>query len=313
MFNEVVSAIEKSKKILICPHKNVDGDGLGSAYALKLALLKIGKEAQVEIEQRDCNNRILKIIKDIETEAFEPDLIIAVDCGDVERLGDRAKRFTEFDNTVNIDHHGTNVGYARVNYVDGCAAAAGEIIFDLIKYMNITIDDEIASNLYVAISSDTGGFAYSNTTAHTHSVAGELIGFNIDFPAINAYLFHTNTNRELMLIKEALDTLEVIADGKIASVTVTKAVIDKYNATDSELGGIVDYPRSIDTVIIAFYFKEFDGGVKVSMRSTGPDVSAIAVKYGGGGHIRASGCAINKPIDEVKKMLYADAVSVIGG
>jgi len=313
MFSNVVSVIEKSKRILIYPHKSVDGDCLGSAYALKLALLKIGKLAQVEYEQSELDNRIMKVIKDTEVKTFEPDLIIAVDCGDMDRLGTRKERFVSFGNTVNIDHHGTNIGYAKVNYVDGNAAATGEIIFDLLKFMNIELDDEIANNLYVAISSDTGGFAYSNTTAHTHLVAGELIGFNIDFPAINAYLFHTKTSRELMLAKDALETLEILADGRIASVTLTKDVIEKYGATDSELGGLVDYPRSIDTVMIAFYFKETDGGVKVSMRSTGADVSAIAVKHGGGGHIRASGCTINKPLSEVKELLYADAVSVIGG
>ena len=311
MFKEVVSAIEKSEKILIYPHKSVDGDCLGSAYALKLALLKTGRLAQVEYEPNEADNRIMKVIRDVEVAEFEPDLIIAVDCGDADRMGTRAERFLKFENTVNIDHHGTNVGYAKVNYVDGKAAAAGEIIYDLLKYMNISIDDDIANNLYVAISSDTGGFAYSNTTHHTHSIAGELIGFDIDFPAINAYLFRTKTYRELMLAKEALDTMEVLADGKVASVTITKEVVDKYDAKDSELGGLVDYPRSLDTVMIALYFKEIDGGVKVSMRSTGTDVSAIAVKHGGGGHIRASGCTINKPLCEVKKMIYDDVLSEV--
>ncbi len=313
MFKDIAEVIEKSEKIYIYPHKSVDGDCLGSAYALKLALLKLGKKAEVKYEENELDNRVIKVICDSEAYAFEPDLIIAVDCADTDRLGSREEGFKAFNNTICIDHHGTNPKYAMVNYVDGSAAAAGEIVFDLIKYLGVEIDKAIANNLYVAIASDTGGFAYSNTTPKTHKKAAELIETGIDFPYINAYLFNTNTNRELILTREALNNLEVIADGKIASVTITKDIIEKYNATDSELGGLVNYPRSLDTVKIAFYFKENNEGVKVSMRSTEADVAKIAQKFGGGGHKRASGCFIAKPLSEVKKLLYDEALVSIGG
>lgn len=313
MFKDIASLIEKSENILIFPHKSVDGDCLGSAYALKLALIKMGKLAEVKYEQNELDNRIMKVICDKEVSGFTPDLIIAVDCADTDRLGSREEQFVSFGNTVCIDHHGTNPKYAGVNFVDANAAATGEIIFDLIKYLGISIDKEIANNLYVAISADTGGFAYSNTTKQTHIKAGELIEYGIDFSYINAYLFNTYTSRELIFANVALSNLEILADGKICSVTVPYETIEKYNATDSELGGLVNYPRSLDTCEIAFYFKEQKNGVKVSMRSVNANVAEIAQKFGGGGHIRASGVFIEKPLAEVKKLLYDEALQVIGG
>ncbi|MBQ7075411.1 MAG: bifunctional oligoribonuclease/PAP phosphatase NrnA [Clostridia bacterium] len=311
MFTDIAKAINESNNIIILPHKSVDGDCLGSSYALKLGLLKLGKNAQVIVEEKDKDAKFFVIIKDKESCAQNPDLVIAVDCGDIDRLESRRGIFDSCENTVNIDHHGTNDGYAKLNFVDACASATGEIIFKLLKFLQVEIDDNIAQNLYIAISSDSGRFSYSNTTCETHEIAGELIQYNFDFPYLNAFIFDTNSQKELVLIKEALKTLEVLADGKIASVTVSEKVIKKYKATDSELGGIVNYPRSIDTVQIAFYFKEQKDGVKVSMRSNGPDVSKIAKKYGGGGHERASGCTLNMPVKKAKKIMYDEAMAVI--
>ena len=311
MFTDIAKAINESNNIIILPHKSVDGDCLGSSYALKLGLLKLGKNAQVIVEEKDKDAKFFVIIKDKESCAQNPDLVIAVDCGDIDRLESRRGIFDSCENTVNIDHHGTNDGYAKLNFVDACASATGEIIFKLLKFLQVEIDDNIAQNLYIAISSDSGRFSYSNTTCETHEIAGELIQYNFDFPYLNAFIFDTNSQKELVLIKEALKTLEVLADGKIASVTVSEKVIKKYKATDSELGGIVNYPRCIDTVQIAFYFKEQKDGVKVSMRSNGPDVSKIAKKYGGGGHERASGCTLNMPVKKAKKIMYDEAMAVI--
>ncbi len=311
MFTDIANAIKSSNNIIILPHKSVDGDCLGSSYALKLGLLKLGKNAQVVVEEKDKDSKFFGIIKDKESCAQNPDLVIAVDCGDIDRLESRRDIFCSCENTVNIDHHGTNDGFAKINYIDAKASATGEIICSLLEFLKVDIDEDIAQNLYIAISSDSGRFSYSNTTKKTHEIAGKLIGYNIDFPYLNAYIFDKNSKKELLLAKEALKTLEVVAEGKIASVTVSEKVIKKYKANDSELGGIVNYPRSIDTVQIAFYFKEVDGGVKVSMRSTGPDVSKIAKKYGGGGHERASGCTLNTSVKKAKKIMYNEAMAVI--
>ena len=313
MLEKIAEKIRESERIFIFPHKSVDGDCLGSSYALKLALLNMGKQAEVIIEPTDSVNRYTKLLKDATCDKFTPDLMVAVDCGDLERLGTRKEMFETFADTVNIDHHGTNPGYAKLNHVDPDAAAAGELVYKLLIIMGAEITADIAFNLYTAISSDTGSFAYSNTTPQTHEIAGELIKTGINFPYINSYLFATNTLRELKLAEEALKTLETVCNGKIASVTVTKEVIEKYNVQDSELGGLVDYPKSLDTARIALYFKEKDNGVKVRFRSKGDDVAKIAVKFGGGGHVRASGCFIEKPLAEVKKLIYAEAEAAIGG
>lgn len=311
MFTDIAKLIENSSDIIILPHKSVDGDSLGSAFGLKLGLLKLGKNAEVIVEENDKGAKFFSIIKDAVSKVDKPDLVISVDCGDIERIDTRKEIFLCCKKTINIDHHDTNEGFANVNYIDAKASSTGEIIYDLLKFMGVEIDNDIAQNLYVAISSDTGRFMYSNTTKHTHEIAGELVCYNIDFPAINSFIFDTKTQRELLLTKEALDTLEVVADGKIASVTITKKVIKKYDATDSELGGLVNYPRSIDTVLIGLYFKETENGIKVSMRSNGANVASIAKKYGGGGHIRAAGCTVDLPLKKAKQIMYNEAMALI--
>lgn len=176
MFEHIKEAIEKSNEILILPHKNADGDCLGSSYALKLALLSLGKKAEVILEPGEDNERICKILYGTEKcDVQNSDLVIAVDCGDLERIGTRGEIFLNCDETISIDHHKTNTKYAKYNLVDSCASAAGELIYELIGVLGATVTKEIASDLYAAIASDSGRFSYSNTTPKTMRIGADLI------------------------------------------------------------------------------------------------------------------------------------------
>lgn len=310
MFSEIKKYIENSKKIIIFPHKNADGDCLGSAYALKLALESLGKEAYVS-EEEENNERLLKVIYTGENKPLNADLAIAVDCGDEGRLGKRANMYFSFDKKLNIDHHGTNSRYGDVNYVDGNSAATGEIIFDLIKFLGAKITAEIAADLYVAIISDTGRFAYSNTTPKTLNIGAELIEKNINHDEISTYLFDTNTLSALRLTGIALNSLRVYGGGKIAAVSVTMEDIKKAGATLDEAGMLVNLPRTLDSAEVAVSLRETENGTKVSFRSKGIDVSKTAVKFGGGGHTRAAACVMDCAIEEAEDILVKELLTLI--
>lgn len=304
MFKEIAQAIKKAEKIIILPHKSADGDCLGSAFALKLMLKGLGKKATVLLEEE--NPGICGLLYGVEQiEPFECDAVIAVDCGDIFRLGKRTKIFTQCPETINIDHHDTNTRFAKYNFVDSKAAATGEIIFRLLEYMNIPLTLQIANNLYAAISGDTGCFSYSSVTSNTYMTAAKLLEAGINHSHINEVLFEKKSMPEILLMRDAFNSLETFADGKIAIVSVTGKQVLKSGASEEEAGGLVDIPRSLNTAQVAVSLRESaeGGSVKVGFRSNTVNVAKIAAGLGGGGHIKASGCTMQGDISSIKKIV----------
>lgn len=306
MFTDITKAIEKANNIIVLPHKSADADCLGSAFALKLILEKLGKKVVVLLEEKEPVPRTCDILHGVKKEEnIVADLVIAVDCGDLERLGDRVQIFNSCPETMNIDHHPTNTMFAKYNFVDAKASATGEIIYRLSEFMQVTLDKNIAENLYAAIISDTGRFAYSNTTENTHIIISKLHSYQIDHVEINEFLFERNSLPRLMLIKVALNSLEVYKDGKVATVQVTRDELMQLGATEEDAGGLISYPRSLETVLVSVCFREslVADVIKVSLRSNIYDVSEIAKQFGGGGHVRASGCSIKGDLQSAKEKL----------
>lgn len=196
-----------------------------------------------------------------------------------------------YNATINIDHHVSNDSFADYNYVKN-VAATGELIYELTLKLGVNITKEIATNLYIAISTDTGGFNYSNTTSETLYIASQLLKSGIEHGKINKFLYMTNSYSKTMLIKEALSNLEIYGVGEIAIVHLSNAqLFSQYNSPYDNTEGIVQYPRNIAGVRAGVLIKEPKKGFfKVSMRSDGSlDLSKIAQKFGGGGHICAAG------------------------
>ncbi len=310
MFTDIFNAIKKSSNVLIIPHISADGDALGSSYALKLILEELGKNADVVLDSKDADNRILNIIDGTEqkNEPFVPDLVIAVDCADMGRMGSRTDAFASCPETVCIDHHGTNDRYAKYNFVNPDAAATGEIIYELAQFMNIEMTTQIANNIYIAIVSDTGGFAYSNTKPHTHSIAAQLLQLGVNTAFINSYLFEMNSKKRIFLKRIAYDSFETYCDDRIGVVSIKESQIKKIGASENDSGDFVNIPRSLEGVVVAMSFREIgDGTVKVSLRSQLVDVAKLAQQFGGGGHIRAAGCTVKGSLEEVKRKLVTEA------
>lgn len=295
MFSEVKNVILNSEKIAIFNHKNPDGDAFGSAYALKLALCSIGKKCEVFLRSGDETLPEYEFVFKGEKQNLkidECDLLIAVDSSDIGRIADFEDVFK--GNTMAIDHHLTHIPYAKTNLIVPDAAATGEIIYDVLTELKIEITNEIAHNIYVAISTDTGNFKFSSTSEKTHLIAAKLLKSGIDVGGISKMIYGTKSIEYLNMLKTAIEKLSLYANGKIAVLTLDKSDFDKCNIKESDASAIVTLPTDIKGVEVSIYIRKRPDEIKVSLRSnTDFDVSKIAAEFGGGGHKRASGFSLN--------------------
>lgn len=311
IYPEIISKIRESSKIAIMSHIMPDGDNVGSSLALYNALKKYGKDVAFILD--DDIPKVYKFLKCSDKvqrpgkyESF--DAIIALDCGDAERLG-KSRLYLENNFTINIDHHISNNEFGNLNLVDANASATGEILYQLIKLLGIDMDKEISECLYTAIVTDSGQFQYSNTTAITHQIAGDLISNGVNVSLMFERIYQNNSKEKIILMKKALNSLEFYHHDSISCVSLTLEQMREANAMDEDSDGIINLSRDIDCVEVAIFFKELEPGkIKVGFRSKKVvDVAAVSLQFGGGGHVHAAGCTLNGTIAEVKKIII-DAV-----
>ena len=303
--DELIAQLEISADTLIIFHRNPDADAVGSAFSLCRVLQQLGSNTrcicQDEVPQ---NLQFLmhgmqkSVLAESVLTDFEPARIICVDTASLSQMGTLADAFGERVDLV-IDHHEEDVLYGAQNYIRPNAAAAGEIVFDVIKHLaseeRITIDEEMCVCLYAAISADTGCFRYSNVTPKTHIRAAELVSSGIDCAEINRRLFENKSLERLRAQSAAISNMELFANGKVAIVTFPYALKAALGLGDEDLGALVDIPRSLSGVEVALCIRQPlpEGKFRVSARSNGEyDVAALCRKFEGGGHSKAAGCTL---------------------
>lgn len=301
---KIAELIKNSKKAVILPHINADGDAIGSSRALAEMLNALGISSQIYVEEA-VEERLSFINRDIliyDGSVCEFDICIVLDCGDKARIGKRAEIIDAAPVTVMLDHHKTNEGFGDAYYVCSDAAATGEIMFDLCKELGIDLTPEIARPMYAAIISDTGRFAYSNVTPRTFEIAGELIKLDIDHAEIARLMFDTVDIKSELIKAELIKRVNSYHDGKIRVVAATRKLCDGFGMDVEDIDSLVDIPRRLRGTEIAIALKEKENCVRVSLRANSElDVARVAAKFAGGGHTRAAGCNINKNIDEAER------------
>lgn len=312
--SEIVSAIKKADRILVCGHMRPDGDCIGSALAMRRICEKLGHSADAVCDWEKPNGFTFLPDRDkLCVSRFDSyDLFIAVDCADEKRLGAYRPFLQRAKNSICIDHHPTNVGYGRINVVDPTAAAVCAILFELFEDSGL-IDADIATMLYTGLSTDTGHFMHSNTDARTFKIAAALCGYGIDIGAINHMLYCSKSENKIRLTARALDGIRLYADGRIALLTVTLDDLNKTACATDDTEGLIDYASSIAGVSISIAICEQPGELfKVSFRSVDADVASVAATFGGGGHKLASGCIINgNRYDVAEKVIRAATLALL--
>ena len=291
---EIARKISDARKILLFMHRRPDGDTVGGAYAIKYAF----PEKEIYCL---CADDIPSRLHFISGGAFEicpddfcPELIIAVDAASRGLLG----RFGEGAIDIKIDHHGTTEDYAEYNYTDPAAAATGEIIYGILNLCG-SITPASANALYSAISADTGGFRYSNTTPGTLRIAAELCEAGADMAECSHSLFESRTQAEVRALSAVYANIHYFEDGGIAVVNLSNEIKKRYNITDDDVGEISAVPREIEGVELAVTVRQLSSSpdrYKLSMRSgRSVDVDRLCGVFGGGGHTKAAGAEISAP------------------
>lgn len=286
--------------VALFAHTNPDGDTVGASVALCLALRKTGKNVQIfcdgilgdklnSFEATDC----------ISKEFFgNYDLYVAVDCGDVYRVGEFSGLYDAFGETLTIDHHGGDY-FSKYNCLMSISSTC-QIVLEILKYANIEIDSEIATYLYLGLCTDTGNFAHSNTDAQSFLSAAELLNLNADRERVYRVFFSETTLAETKLLAKILPKLRIYYDGKMALLYITKADLDEFDLDISVTTGLVRYAININTVKVGVCITESaDETYKVSMRGKDCSVSDICKEFGGGGHTLAAGCRICGMLEDV--------------
>jgi bifunctional oligoribonuclease and PAP phosphatase NrnA len=304
---KIISKIKESNKIAIMSHIMPDGDNVGSSLALYNTLKKLGKDVHFILD--DDIPKVYKFLKNSDkverpSQYEHFDAVIALDCGDAGRLG-KSRLYLENNFVINIDHHISNDEFGNLNVVDPNAAATAEIVYQIIKLLGVAMDAEISECLYIAIVTDTGQFQYSNTTFKTHQIAGELINNGVNVSLMFERVYQNSSKEKVMLMKTALDTLEFYHNDSISCITLTLKQMEDINAMDMDSDGIINLARDIECVEAAIFLKELEQGkIKVGLRSKKViDMAAIALQFGGGGHVRAAGCTLHGTMEEIKEKI----------
>ncbi len=311
MVIDLIAAVEYLKSndnYLILTHAHPDGDTLGCGFALCEALTALGKRAIVRCGD-DVPSKYGYMGK-TQTEDIELENIIAVDVADEKLLG---KAFEErFGGRIRlcIDHHGSNRLYAEKTLLDPSAAAACEIILELIRALDVKVTKTIADCIFTGLSTDTGCFRYSNVTPRTMRMAADMIDSGAEHSKINTIMFETKTKTYVALERLALESMQMYLDGRCAYITITQDMFRESGSDESEVDAIAAIPRQIEGVEVGVTMREkTDGTFKVSMRShEGADVSAICAMMGGGGHPRAAGCTVEGDADNARELVLSNII-----
>lgn len=318
MMNKVIELIRNAETVAVLGHESEDGDSVGSCYAMKAALVSMGKKADCWFSD-EIAPYIAFVGRDYTvfdgTDVPEYDLCLCIDCGDIKRIGKRAAIFDKAAHTACIDHHETNGGFTDADYIEPYAAAAAEILYKLFMKMNIVMTPEIARNLYIGISTDTGSFKYSNVSPETMEIAAQLLRYNINHAETARLLYDTVSPEVMRFNGYVMSNIESFCGGKICIFCADGTLLKRFGVSERDIGDIVNIPRMCRGCEIAVSVRETPEKIKVSLRSNG-DISAaeIAAQFGGGGHARAAGFSqTNKTVAEVKeKIIEACEVALNG-
>ncbi|MBI4846452.1 MAG: bifunctional oligoribonuclease/PAP phosphatase NrnA [Candidatus Omnitrophica bacterium] len=310
---KILDEIKNRKSFLVVAHIHPEGDSIGSQIALANLLKGMGKSVRVINEDKVPRNLLflpgvdrIERFSNLEKKEVDFDAAIILDCPTLERIG-KVKQLLGSKYIINIDHHISNEGFGDINWVDLKASSAGEMIYALFKSAEKEIDNASALCVYVAIMTDTGSFHYSNTTSQTHKIIAELLNFKINPTKIYEYIYETKSFDTLKLLAEVLANLQKSKDGKYVWFKVTDEMLKRNRLTAESTEDFIDFVRMIEGAEVVAYLRELDSDnkVKVSLRSkTDVDVNAVAKNFGGGGHYAASGCVIEKCMEETEQLLY---------
>jgi bifunctional oligoribonuclease and PAP phosphatase NrnA len=305
MFQRVKELVDQGQRFLIATHIDPDGDALGSAFSLCFALNELHKEAWVYL--RDSipyqyeflpRPRTLLGPTDLTRNGF--DALFVLDCGDLHRIGDELQRFRGNSFVVNIDHHDANEAFGQLNILDDRASSTAEILYRVLKALDVAFTKEMAVNLYTAVFTDTGSLRYPNTNALAFAICQEMVQHGAVPSVVASGIYENHPKARFDLFCLVLSTLRTHRDGRVATMYATKEMFDKTRTSKEHTEGFVEDLKQMRGVEVALFVRQIGPArFKASMRGKGSvDLAAIARIFGGGGHKNAAGCTVEGPLKQ---------------
>jgi phosphoesterase RecJ-like protein len=309
----IADALRGNDRFLVVTHENPDGDALGSLLAVTLALRSLGKDvvmylaAGAPLPREYGFMRLGDLVREPPSDATER-VLVAVDCASEHRIGD-PEAITRAPVTLDIDHHHDNTRFGDVNLVVPDASSTGEVLRDVFAELDLPLTPELAEPLYIALVTDTGRFQYSNTTPKALRLAAELVEAGADIHAVFKQVYESVEFAKLKLLARALDRAEVLEGGRIVVSHLVRNDFAEAGASEPYSEGIIDYLRAVEGAELAVLIREqlskgapaYKGSLRSSIDEL--DVSAIARRFGGGGHRQAAGFSTDLPLEETVEQI----------
>jgi phosphoesterase RecJ-like protein len=309
------SIVEDADQITCLAHKDADADSLGSALGFAIALRSTGRNVRVVVPEP--LPRLLEHLPGFETVetggAPLGDTVFTFDCATLGRFGERRAEVERAGIVVNIDHHLSNTAFGTINLVDASASATGQVIYRLLRELGAPISPAVATNLYAALFTDTGGFRHENTTEAALRLAAALVAAGADPGWVALKSYKSRSLAQVRLEGLAIAQMHSEMDGRLLWSEVTTAMLDQTGADMQEAEGIIDALQSIASMEIAVLFKQHTADrSKISVRTRGPiDATEVCTPFGGGGHRRAAGAEFGDPLPVAERRVLEVARRLI--
>ncbi|MCG6929906.1 MAG: bifunctional oligoribonuclease/PAP phosphatase NrnA [Desulfofustis sp.] len=322
---EILDVIRAAENFVVVTHVQPDGDAVGSLLAMSEMLKDMGKRVFAFLDEPishlyDFMPGCGRLNSDAEemsrfiAESGTDICVIALDCGEADRIGRHRELLMAVSPFVVIDHHLSHLNFGDHRWVDPRSSSTGEMVYEIIEALSQTPSYDCAFSLYVAICTDTGSFRYECTGPRTFEIAGKLVELGVRPNHVAGLLYENYSPQRLKLMQMVLGTLELCEDGQIACIHVTRDMFDESGAKVQDIEGFIEYARSISSVKVAVFIKQtWYNMVSASLRAKGGcNVADIAKQFGGGGHRNASGCKFpGGTIESVRQQILPAVIDAI--
>jgi len=319
LIEAIAKELRDNKRFLLTTHVNPDGDAIGSLGALALVLEDLGKQVVAYCQDEIPGFlRFLPYSERIVREIPGPngfDVAVVLDCGELDRIGNAAEALQQVEKIIHIDHHSSSDDFGQLNLVRPECSSTAEILYEIFQAIPASLSSEAAENIYTAILTDTGSFRFANTTARALDIAAEMVALGVTPDKIASEVYDSMSPERLQLLALSLNTLTLRANGRLATMQVSRRMLEETKTSVMDTDGFVNYPRGINTAEMAIFFREMDSGkVNVSLRSRGGlNVAEFARNYEGGGHHNAAAFRAEGSLTEVVEEVLAAAEEFIAG